>query len=412
MEHVYLGREPILDRDNSLRAYEILYKDKNQKSNKASRYTSAAVINTILNKFGTRSLLGERRAFVKVDEKFLMHDLIFSIPNEFFIYSLVDTIEMSEKVVERLEQLHLKGHKIAIDDMAISEELFLKYRNILSLISYVKLKLTDTTATTLEVIKDLKTYDLKVVAVNIGTDKEYIAAKELGCDLFQGYFFAEPKILDNLIYEPSQAAILKLYNLLISDTDMDKLTSAFEDNHEITLQLLQFINSGAFHFRNKISSIRQILTLVGRIPLSQWLMLMIYSKSVSKGSEISPIMSMVKNRTELMEKILKAVKPNADKELLSESYFVGVLSLIDTIFCVELEQILKDIQISQVVEDALLKQEGILGEIYLLVQAIETFEIESIMKFQKKYTLGNEVIENIILESMESVNEFENPSKD
>ena len=412
MQNVYLGREPILDRDNSLKAYEILYKDNNQKSDKASRYTSAAVINTILNKFGTKSLLGKRRAFVKVDEKFLMHDLIFSIPNEFFVYSLVESVEMNEKVVERLQQLHSKGHKLAIDDCEISEELFLKYRDVLELLSFVKLKLSDSTATTLEVIKDLKTYDLKVVAVNIGSDAEYQSAIELDCDLFQGYFFAEPKILENAIYEPSQAAILKLYNLLISDTNIDKITRAFEDNHAITLQLLQFINSGAFHFKNRISSIGHVLNLVGRIPLSQWLMLMIYSKSVSKNSKVSPLMIMVKNRTELMEKILKAIKPNVDRDMLGESYFVGVLSLIDTVFCIELKQILKDIQISQNVEDALLKNEGTLGEIYTLVQAIEDFDIEHIMNFQKKYTLGNEIIENIILESMESVNEFENPSED
>ncbi|MEA3451042.1 MAG: diguanylate phosphodiesterase, partial [Bacteroidota bacterium] len=276
MENVYLGREPILDSENNLKAYEILYKDNNKKNEKDSRYTSASVVSTILNKFGTKSLLGERRAFIKVDEKFLMNDLIFSIPNEFFVYSLVDAIEMSEKVVERLEQLHLKGYQLAIYDTVISEELFLKYREILGLLSFVKLKLTDATATTQEVIKDLKTYELKIVAVNIATEREYITAQELGCNLFQGYFFSEPKILENAKYEPSQAAILKLYNLLISDTNIEKITRAFEDNHEITLQLLQFINSGAFHFKNRISSIGHVLNLVGRIPLSQWLMLMIY----------------------------------------------------------------------------------------------------------------------------------------
>ena len=89
------------------------------------------------------------------------------------------------------------------------------------------------------------------------------------CKLFQGYFFVKPKIFENQKYDPAQAKILKLYTLLIEDTNIDEITSEFEQNHAITVQLLQYINSGAFHFRTKISSIHHILTLVGRAPLAQ-----------------------------------------------------------------------------------------------------------------------------------------------
>jgi len=412
MESVYLGREPIIDRDNSLFAYEVLYKNSQKEDEVNSRYTSASVINTILNKFGTKSIIGNRKAFVKVDEKFLMHDLIFTIPSEFFIYSLVD-IELSERVVERIEQLYQKGYELSLDDTPLKKDVLVKYQTILKKLSYIRVTLDDVGMSTVKLIEFLHKYNIKVVSVSITTSNEYKVAKDLGCDLFQGYFFAEPKILENSKYEPSQANILQLYNLLLNDdTDIDVITQAFEDNHEITLQLLQFINSGAFHFRNRIASINHILSLVGRMPLSQWLMLMIYSKSVSKNSAYSPLMLMVKNRTELMEKILLAVRSDASKAFLGEAYFVGVLSLIDTVFGVELEKILGEMKISLEVKEALLEHKGILGEIYLLVRAIEVVDIDLIMKFEEKHSLESDAIENIILESMQGVNEFENPSED
>lgn len=412
MESVYLGREPIIDRDNSLFAYEVLYKNAQKESEANSRYTSASVINTILNKFGTKSIIGSRKAFVKVDEKFLMHDLIFTIPSEFFIYSLVD-LELSERVVERIQQLHHKGYELSLDDTPLKKDVLVKYQTILKKLSYIRVTLDDVGMSTVKLIEFLHKHGIKVVSTGIVSSSEYKVAKELGCDLFQGYFFAEPKILENNKYEPSQANILQLYNLLLDDdTDIGKITQAFEDNHEITLQLLQFINSGAFHFRNRISSIHHILSLVGRMPLSQWLMLMIYSKSVSKTSGYSPLMLMVKNRTELMEKILKVVRPDASKEFMGEAYFVGVLSLIDTVFGVELEKILGDMQISLEVKEALLEHKGLLGEIYLLVRAIEVVDIDLIMEFEEKHSLESDAIENIILESMQGVNEFENPSED
>ena len=411
MENVYLGRQPVLDSDSNLCAYEVLYRDSMQESHiDSGRHASASVINAVLNKFGTRSLLGHRRAFVKVDEKFLMHDLIFSIPNEFFIFSILDSVEMSERVVERMQQLHAKDYKLAINDIFLNKESFQKYKIVFEELSYIKIKIDSALSIgTKKMISTFAENDIITVATKIENLEQHELAKSLHCQWFQGYFFAEPKILENAKYEPSHLKILKLYNLLLQDTNIDELTSEFENAHEVTVQLLQFINSGAFHFRKRISSIHHILTLVGRVPLAQWLMLMIYSKSVSKGNETPALMLLVKQRTELMENILKAVEPNVKSNMLGEAYFVGVLSLIDTVFGVEMKVLLEDMHISQEVEEALLEDKGLLGEIFVLVRDIEAFNTSEINAFELKYNLNKDVIENIAIRSMEDINNFECP---
>ena len=406
MQNISLGRQPILDSNSELCAYEILYRGQETILN---RCTSATVINHVLNKFGTHTLLGNRRGFVKISETFLMHDIIYSIPDEFFIFSILNEVEMTERVCERLDALHAKGYLLCLDNFIVNAESMDRYDHILSKLTFVKVNIKESDSMQLkEMIKKLHQNGIKVVADNVSELIEYSRAKELGCDWFQGYFFSKPKILENASFEPSSMSVLKLYNLLMEDVNIDELTKEFELNHEITLQLLQFINSGAFSFRNKISSIHHVLTLVGRIPLGQWLMLMIYSKSVSKGGH-SPLMLMVKNRTELMENILKIVEPSAGTNRVGEAYFVGVLSLMDTVFGVELEEILQHLNISEEVELALLYKEGRLGEIYQLVEDIEEFNTEAIHEFERKYHLEMEAIELIALESMRSVNRFENP---
>ncbi len=412
MQNVYLGRQPIIDSDLNLCAYEVLYRDSNKQSHiSGDRYASASVINSVLNKFGTRSLLGHRKALVKVDEKFLLHDIIFSIPNEFFIFCILESVELNERVIERVKQLKTKGYTLALNDISLNDKKFDKYRPIFAELSFVKIKLDANISHKLkDFIIELKSNNITIIGSKIETSKEYSFARRVGCDWFQGYFFAEPKIIENAKYEPSQMNILKLYNLLMQDTNIDEITSEFEKNHEITLQLLQFINSGAFHFRNRISSIHHILTLVGRIPLGQWLMLMIYSKSISKGKGVPPLMLLVKSRTELMDSILKVVEPNAKSNLLGEAYFVGVLSLIDTVFGVKLENILEQMYISDEVKKAILKDEGLLGEIYALVRAIEDFDTEYIEQFEVKYSVKHELIKNLIVQSIENVNSFENPA--
>ena len=406
MQSISIGRQPIIDSDSNLCSYEILYKGSKEA---LDRYSSASIINNVLNKFGTRRLLGDRRAFVKIDEKFLMHDIIFAIPGEFFIFSLLGDIPMSEKVVERVGQLYEKGYLMSIDNFVINADSMYTYDVIMEQLSFVKVDIKKSSSIHLkEMIEKIKAKGITVVADDVADFAAYEEARDLGCDWFQGYFFSKPKILENAKFEPSQMAVLKLYNLLMQDVNIDEITKEFELNHEITVQLLQFINSGAFSFRNKISSIHHVLTLVGRIPLGQWLMLMIYSKAVSQNKK-SPLMLMVKHRTELMENILKTLQPDVRSNMLGEAYFVGVLSLIDTVFSMPLEDILQEMNVSQDVCDALLEDEGTLGEIFKLVRAIEECDEIAVSNFEKQHKLKSGKIEQVYLQAMEDVNDFEKP---
>jgi EAL and modified HD-GYP domain-containing signal transduction protein len=413
MESVYLARQPILDRNSDICAYEILYRDLHSESHfNNDRYASAAVISNILNKFGTKKLLEDKRAFIKVDEKFLLNDIIFSIPKEFFVFDILGSVVIDERMIERIEQLHNSEYKLAINDTKLISETLLQYLPVLKAIDYLKIDFDITMQKEMEeLIQELKAYDIKLIASKIEDSKTYDIARDIGFDCFQGYFFAKPKIVENAKYEPSQLNVLKLYNLLMQDTNIDEITSEFEKNPEITVQLLQFINSGAFHFRNKISSIHHVITLMGRMTLAKWLMLMIYSKSLSKNKYHEPLMLMVQNRTELMELILREVNSTAGSNMLGEAYLVGVLSLIDTIFSMPLENILETLNVSDVVKDALLKDEGIFGEIYQTIRNIENVEVNEIFKFEQKHRLKLGSIDRAVMKAIENVNAFNNPEE-
>ncbi len=406
MQNIYIGRQPIIDLEDNLCAYEVLYKGSKAVQ---SRYSSASIINNVLNKFGTKSLLGKRKAFVKVDETFLMHDIIFSIPNNFFIFSIQADVLMSERVVERMQKLSELGYHLSVDNVVFTQENSYKYEDVYAQLSFIKIDIAKSKESVLKrVIPSLKSASIRVVADYINDETAHKEAKAVGCEWFQGYFFAAPKIIENVESEPSRQAVFKLYNLLLQDVNIDEITNEFERNHELSVQLLQFINSGAFHFKKRISSIHHVLTLVGRIPLSQWLMLMIYSKSMSTEQK-SPLMLMVKQRTQLMQDILKAIEPNVGTNMLGEAYFVGVLSLIDTVFGVQLTTILKHINISDEVRVALLKQEDVLGEIFTLVRGVEAFHTEDFHLFEKQYSLSSGAIEKIVILAMEELNYFEEP---
>ncbi|MEA3373883.1 MAG: EAL domain-containing protein [Campylobacterota bacterium] len=410
----YIGRQPILKHEGGIFAYDLFYRDDTASSDISNgRQATATVIMSVLNKFGTKELLGGYPAFVKVDRSFLMHDLIWSIPKEFFVLSLLDDIDIDERVIERVEQMHLKGFQFAVNDIALSQESLNKFKPILDYVSFCKISIMTSDPDFMEEgIAYLKDFPLQLIATKVETREQNDQFHTLGIDLFQGYYFAKPNILENKKYDPNQMSVIRLCNMMMSEVGIDEITSAFEENHALTLQLLQFINSAAFHFRKKIASIHHILTLMGRNPLTQWLLLMVYSKSVSKnGDENSPLLLMVKSRTELMTGLLKLVQPGAGTNLIGEAYFVAVLSLMDTLFSVKLEKILEDLNVAEGVKDALLHNRGVLGEIYVLVSSIEHFETSDIDLFVQKYHLNRSDVEKLLIGAIENVNMFEDSLK-
>lgn len=411
MEQVYIARQPILDVDSNIFAYEILYRNANKQSEISSnRYASASVVSTILNKFGTKKLLGNKKAFIKIDEKFLLSDIIFSIPKDFFVFSLFSNMEMSERVVERIEQLKEKGYVLALDNIRLQIDTLTKYESVLDKFSYIKIFIEDYDYT-LDVVEKLKSKAMKIIGVKIEDRVTHKQAAALGCDAFEGYYFSKPKIMEKDQYNPSKLSVFRLYNLLMEDVNIDELAAEFENNPEIVVQLLQFINSAAFHFRKKISSIHNVIVLLGRVQLAKWLMLMIYSKSVSSSFETSPLMLMVKNRAELMERILKEIEPNVGSNMLGEAFMVGTLSLMDTLFSIPMEELLENINISEEVKAAILFDEGVFGELYKVIRDMENINIEGIRQFETKYKLPANKLEEISEESIAEVTKLEHPTQ-
>jgi EAL and modified HD-GYP domain-containing signal transduction protein len=97
--------------------------------------------------------------------------------------------------------------------------------------------------------------------------------------------------------------------------------------------------------------------------------------------------------------------------MLGQAYFVGVLSLIDTIFGAKMEKILGDMNVDEVVRDAILYDKGILGEIYALVRDIEQFDTKKVAAFEQKYALAESSLHDLMLESMREVTIFEDALK-
>jgi len=165
--------------------------------------------------------------------------------------------------------------------------------------------------------------------------------------------------------------VIDVLNTLQGTTDIKVITEKFSLYPELTFNLLRYINSAEYSFRSEITSIRQIINLLGPTRLRSWLGLFVYSSEDESALNKKTIRS-AKFRANMMRELVIAHKKN---ELADEAFLTGSLSLIDLYFETPMEELLSKIIVGKSIMDALLVREGYLGKILTITEKLEKTEI-------------------------------------
>jgi EAL and modified HD-GYP domain-containing signal transduction protein len=407
----YLARQPILNAKQEIIAYELLYRDSEVSAAYANeRHATAALLVNVLNQADFHNVIGNALAFVNIDDRFLRHEIVDTIPPQTFIFEITSSSALDELTVERIEVLHKKGYHFCLDVTEYKD--LNKYKKLFHFLSYCKVDSSSFDAVHIaDIAKLLHSYRIQAIATKLENVDLYEKYKESGFDAFQGYYFAKPNVIHDKRLDTDKLSLFKLCDLLQSGGDMEEIVEAFKNSPGLTLQLLRFMNSASFHFKNRISSIHQVITLLGRNALVQWLMLLLYAKPLSSELDFgNPLIVMVKQRTDLMGRLLKMTKSSSTQREEGEAYFVGIFSLMEALFRVPLKNIVSEFNLDESVTEALEHKKGNLGELYTVVLAIENFETDKIDAFISKHAIDKAAFEKMMLETIRASAEFSRTS--
>jgi c-di-GMP phosphodiesterase len=398
----YIGRQPIVNERGALFAYDLF-----SSAQKDGEHATATLINDLQSAFGIDQILGKRVGFIRIDDQFIFHELLGLFPKERVIYALLEENVVDNGLCEHLKKLKAQGYRFALNDFAYTPENIEKFSPIFPYLEFAKVDIPRSRHITREDVEELKKQGLIVIGSKIESHDIHAECVAKGFTYFQGYFISKPKILENPSFSIDQEAVIQLWNMLQCEADIDQLVKAFELNHMVSLKLIRFINSAVFSLPNPVSSVRHVLTLVGREPLAHWIMLLMFSESQGSNQNTIPLMLMVVNRTELMTQLLDLINPNATKSQKATAYFVGMLSLIHLLFHIPHREVLKRLNVAPEIERALFEGDGFYGELLGMVRAIEMLDTEGIERFLQKHSLKHEVLEPLIASAMEKVNQFD-----
>ena len=368
LQDIFLGRQPILDRNQHIVAYELLFRSSSQARSANVTNDLLATAQVITNAFcelGIASVLGDKKGFINVSADLLLSDMIELLPQDKVVIELLETIQVDDQIISRCQELKAMGFSLALDDFGGDS----RFEPLFDIVEVVKFDLPQMGQETLEKnVNHVKRWPVKLLAEKVEDIEQAMLCKELGFDLFQGYYFARPVVLSGKRADSSKLMLLKLLELILGDAETHEIEQAFKHDPSLSYNLLRLVNSVAAGMHYKIGSLKQAIVVLGRQQLQRWLQLLLF---VNSGGDMqNPLLELAATRGKLME-LLAVAQSKQDKSHHDRAFMTGIMSLLDTLLGMPMEEVVKQVSLASDVENALLNHEGKLGKLLLLVEKME-----------------------------------------
>jgi c-di-GMP-related signal transduction protein len=380
MDDIFLGRQPILDRDQNLIAFELLFRLDHVDSVEVTDNLSATA-NVIVNAYGElgiEEVLGQQRGFVNVDTELLMSDVICMLPSKKVVLEILESVKITDEIVQRCIELKQMGYQLALDDVVeINQEIEL----LLSIVHVVKIDiLTIEKEALVDIVNQLKRWPVLLLAEKVNSSEQAKLCMELGFEMFQGYYFAKPEIISGKRTDPGKLSLLNLLTLVMSDSDAADIEQELKHQPGLSYNLMRMVNSTASGFSKNINSIKQAVMVLGRKQLQRWIQLLLYAADKKNEKMSDAMLQMAATRGKMMELIATVDRPH-DKSYQDRAFMVGILSLLDALLGMEMTEIIEKLNIPSEISQALLSRSGRLGQELKLIEANEKGEIDSVKSF-------------------------------
>jgi c-di-GMP-related signal transduction protein len=394
----YLARQPILNRNGKIFAYELLFRDSPLSESAVIHngvQATAQVLENVLNNIGLSKLIGNHKAFVNCSREMLCDNLFCLLNPDRFVLEILETVTPDEAIIRVVEQYHKKGFQLALDDFVYTPETIEQWAPVFPYISYVKMDLVENTPKNRALAAAyFKAKGISILAEKVETEFDFQECLKEGYDFFQGFFFAKPELVTTRKMDSTTAAILDLLKKLKSESSLDEISRAFENYPELIHKLLSYLNSSN-SFKKPLMTIQEALNQIGVDHLNHWLLLLLYARpEMGESPQSSPLFQNATHRARFLENLGKAIDPKSD--FSAKAFIVGLMSRMDALFKMPFQNILPSLSVDKDIQEALLYKNGRLGLLLRLADAVELDLQREILACSKELALSPDLLTQCI----------------
>ncbi|HUT62317.1 MAG TPA: HDOD domain-containing protein [Anaerolineae bacterium] len=366
---VFVGRQPIFDRQLEVIGYKLLfhkYEEAQAEFIDETIASSHLILNTFME-IGLERLVGSGLAFINLTRDSIIEKHPLKLLQDRVVLEIKKNIIEDKDLLLALHELSNHGFKIAIDGVVDPDDV----NSLIDIVSIVNLDIAAIEQKNLKgIVTALKLHKVKLLAGNVETLDTFDICKSLKFDYFQGFFLSKPNLKIGERMPATRMAILRLLAKLHDpDIEFKELNEIIKEDVTLSYRLLRLINSVFYARSKKIESIHQALTLLGIRRVQEWVSMLLLLKFSSKPNELT-ITAM--ERAKMCELLTQALNEK-EKE---KGFMVGMFSVLDGLLDMPMNEILKTLPLSDEISAALLRHEGPLGAVLHCVLAYERGEWE------------------------------------
>ncbi|GEA09200.1 diguanylate cyclase [Alteromonas sp. KUL42] len=361
----FIARQPILDAGKSVFAYELLFRDGKNGSYPIHDEKKSKYIAEQFHPLGLDDICGEKSSFITFSSETLISRFPTTLNPDRVIVELADPTDNTVALFEACQHIKQMGFKLAIDDpMMVGTQ-----HDIFPLIDIVKVDVSKTRFDTIE--KQISRYhdaNVKLVAEQVNTQDNFSICVDLGFDLFQGYFFSQPEAR---ILRELPASKMNVVDLMGESSnpsfDIKRISEIIERDATLSFLLLKFINNPTINKRYKITSLKHALNYMGEVEIKKFIALL----SLTNLGDEKPLeiihMSLVRAKFFDLLAERRGLKNNPPI-----AFLVGLFSLLEGLLDQSMTDIVKQLPLSDEVNDALLGKNIEMNNYMTLVRSLES----------------------------------------
>lgn len=363
---IIIGRQPIYDRNMNVYAYELLFRagtntNTAEITKENADLATSRVINHAFMELGIERVIGEHIAFINLTRSFLLSDDPIPFTQEKIVLEVLEDIEIDQPLLDAIKKLVSQGYTLALDDFIYNEKL----AALVKMAKIIKVDILGVEAEELaKHVAELKQYPVRLLAEKIETREQFNLCMQLGFELFQGYYFSRPTIIEDKPVPENHLKLLQIIEKLQDpDVTFDEIEHLIQQQIGLSYKLLRLLNSAAIGLRRKVDSIHQGLIILGLKAIKTWTTLIALNSVKSLPPEL---MTNALIRAKMCESL-------ASHYGFSEQtgFLTGLFSNIDVMFGIPMEKLMTSLPLNGEIKLALTQRGGPLGQLLESVVAYE-----------------------------------------
>lgn len=406
--NVFLGRQPIFDRQGSIYGYELLYRnsDENTFPNvNPEKATLHVFMHTFLS-FGIHKVVGNHKVFINFSEDLLKEELFLSFPPKTIVIEVLETVMITPNVLKHIKKFKEAGYQIALDDFKMREDYF-EHKDIFSLVDIIKVDLLQTTSTEqIEIFALRQAYpQIKLLAEKVETKQQREISEKLSYDLFQGYFYAVPEILSGYDIAINPQIYQCLQNVLQGkEVDYEAAASYMMRDVSLLYKFIRYSHTVNGEQAYTCQSIQGMMEQLGAIELRKWLHMV--DGMDSRIGEHAGNRKALEERALLRGEMCRLLALQLQLVNEDEFFLLGSLSLIDVMLKQTMDELLQHVSFSSILKESLAGKETRMSPLLKIAIQLEKLQIDEAYKIAEELGIRKEQLSACSQQAHRWLNEY------